>query len=140
MLTNEQYRIEREICDKAESYARTCMAMRGPKCNYITAEEAADPIYAACNNEMRGRVELFELHRDKPEHFSAYSTVEDGCYSVTTWMGDSLGRVVFVGLWHRNNLGAKWRVLHVRADWGGVYSGREYKSRQLVNFRRLKQA
>lgn len=94
--TIEQYEIERAICDAAHDYARATMATRGRGCNYLTAEESKAPVYAACDNAMRGRVEQFEIMRDMPETFCAY--LENGKpdsigarLSVTVWTGDSLG-------------------------------------------------
>lgn len=83
-------------------------------------------------------VELFELDRDKPDAFSAY--VQFPRNSVTTWTGEEVGIVCDRGAWHRNNFGARWRSLNVRAAWGAVYHGREYDSRQLVNLRRSRAA
>lgn len=47
IYTQTDYERERAICDKAEAYARATMATRGPKCCYLTKEEAAHPDYAA---------------------------------------------------------------------------------------------
>lgn len=68
------YRAERALCDAAAAYAARIMREGGDKRrrNYMTKEEAAAPVYAACNNDMRGRVEQFELLRDMPARFSAY--------------------------------------------------------------------
>jgi len=68
----ETYRKEKAICDAAAEYARQVMVTRGKRCNYLTAEEAAAPVYAACTNEMRGRVEQYEILRDLPETIVAY--------------------------------------------------------------------
>jgi hypothetical protein len=143
MLTPEQHAIERAICDRAEAYARRTMASHGLRCCSISAEEAKHPDYAACNNAMRGRVEFFELHRDKPEAVSLY--VSGGGHHIgkpiiTTWVGHRVDTKVTTGPWQRNNMGARWRLVRMTAAWGGEYSGREYDSRQLVNFRRLKGA
>ena len=79
-------------------------------------------------------VELFELANQKPEKFSAYVTYP----AVTTWTGEHVAEISWRGAWHRNNFGGKWRQLTIQSDWGHVYTGREYDSRQLVNFRRVK--
>lgn len=89
-------------------------------------------------NAYSTTVEIFELNRDKPAAFSAY--VQFPRNGVTTWTGEEVGIVCDVGHWHRNNLGARWRSLRVRAAWGAVYHGREYDSRQLVNLRKAKHA
>lgn len=133
MYTEADYQRERAICDKAEAYARATMA---GKRNYLTAEECAHPDYAECNNDMRGRVEAYELTRDKPDAFCAYVT---GNPEVTTWPGNVLGRIAFRGNWSGASFGrAKWRQVIFRSVWGKVYYGREYNTMQLVRFRAYK--
>ena len=90
------YDRERAICSAAETYARETMAKRGKRCYWISAEEAAAPVYAACDNAMRGRVEQFELLRDLPDRFCAYlaSGAGDGIGAripVQVWTGEALG-------------------------------------------------
>lgn len=55
--TETDYRRERAICDKASAYwvANAGYAKNG--WSSLSAEKAAHPDYAACDNEMRGRVE-----------------------------------------------------------------------------------
>lgn len=96
--TPEDYARERAICDKAAAYAEAVMSEGGAKRrrNYLTTEEAAHPDYAACDNDMRGRVEQFELLRDLPDRFVAYlaSGAPDGLGAripVTVWTGLPLG-------------------------------------------------
>jgi hypothetical protein len=90
-------------------------------------------------NAYSTTVELYRLATDKPDRFSAYMVDrKDKAPSLTTWTGETIGAVKETGPWNRNNFGARWRSVRVRADWGGVYYGREYDNRQLVNFRRAK--
>jgi len=98
MIDAATYATERAICDKAHAYARATMATRGPRCNFLTAEETKHPDYAACDNAMRGRVEQYELLTTTPERFGAYVS-SDGKH-ITTWTGDVLGTCY---------LGAGWR-------------------------------
>lgn len=133
MYTETDYQRERAICDKAEAYARATMA---GKRNYLTPEECAHPDYSACNNDMRGRVEAYELQRDKPDAFSAYVTEKA---EVTAWPGNVLGAIRQRGRWVRSGFGgAKWRPVVFRAVWGRTYYGREYDTMQLVRFRAYK--
>lgn len=136
MLTPETYAAERAICDKANAYAAQFIQPNG--WTIIPAKAAGHPDYAACDNAMRSRVELFELNRDQPERFSAYLVDQNAFTDVTTWAGDKLGDVTYGGPRHRNNFGGRWRQVTVRTIWGQTYTGREYDSRQLVNLRRVK--
>lgn len=126
MIDAATYAIERAICDKAQAYAAQFVQRNG--WTVLTAEQAAHPDYAACDNAMRGRVELFELHRDKPAAFSAY-VVGD---KITAFMGDVVGELT-----NRSTLGKgwTWRSVTVRSAWGTIYRGREYASMQLINLR-----
>lgn len=99
MIDAATYATERAICDKAMAYARSTMLRNGKQTNYLTAEEAQHPDYAACSNEMRGRVEHYELLMNTPERFGAYVS-SDG-KSITTWTGDVIGTCY---------LGSGWRV------------------------------
>jgi len=104
IYTESDYARERAIVDKADAYARSCMAYRGPKCHFITKEEAEHPDYAACNNAMRSRVERFEIFRDKPAVLVAY--LDSTLQNVTTWTGDLLG-TVSMGKPYKSNMGDK---------------------------------
>lgn len=73
-ISAEQYATERAICDAAQDYADSVMSEGTGKRvrNYLTKEEAAAPVYAACDNDMRGRVEQYELLRDLPAVIYCY--------------------------------------------------------------------
>jgi hypothetical protein len=91
-------------------------------------------------NEERSALEIFELQRDKPEQFMAYVSWK-GNGLVTTWMGDRVAVECDVGAWHTNNMGGKWRQIRIKPDFcRWYYTGREYDSRQCVNFKRMKAA
>lgn len=138
MIDQATYEIERAICDKAEAYAESVMRDGGTKRrrNYLTAAEAAHPDYAACSNEMRGRVEQFELNRDKPEKLLAY--VSGDGLRVTTWAGDALGDVQTITKTARIN---KWgeRLCTIRAKiWGHRYYGIGYGHGMCVTLRKIR--
>jgi hypothetical protein len=142
MLTHEQYTIEKAICDKAAEYARATMAKRGKRCCSITAEEAAHPDYAACSNEMRGRVELYELVRDKPDHLFAYVTADErGCWSLTTWMGDVLSVDLEAGRPYRNprssHTSETLTPIRVKTIWGDTYAGRALGAGLYIKLRKV---
>jgi hypothetical protein len=90
--TQSDYERERAICDKANAYWEAVAKGR----NRLSAEEAAAPEYAACDNDMRGRVEQFEILRDLPDSFTAYlendkPDTPGNRLAVTVWTGDVLG-------------------------------------------------
>lgn len=89
-------------------------------------------------NAFSTDAELYSLATEKPDAFTAY--VHFPRNGITTWTGEEVGFVVDRGAWNRNNFGGRWRQVRVRAAWGAIYAGREYDSRQCVNFRRLKAA
>lgn len=85
--TQADYDRERAICDTAAAYAEQFRQRNG--WIVIPKEAAGHPDYAACDNAMRGRVERFEIFRDKPARLYAY--LSSDCGAVTTWPGDVLG-------------------------------------------------
>jgi hypothetical protein len=95
-------------------------------------------------NEELSALEVFELNRDKPEQFTAYVTWRTDAVEakeVTTWTGQRVAVRCDAGPWHTNNMGAKWRQLRIKPDFcRWYYTGREYDSRQCVNFKRMKAA
>lgn len=107
MIDTATYATERAICDKAQAYADKIMGVRiqngvaKRQRNFLTAEEAAHPDYAACDNAMRGRVEQYELLTNTPERFGAYVS-SDGKH-VTTWTGDILGTCYLGAGWRSNS-------------------------------------
>lgn len=148
MIDATTYETLRAICDKADAYWKANATFDRSGWSSMSAEKAAHPDYAACTNDMRGLVEVFELNRDKPEKFSAYvqeltreqrdATNLAACRNrgLTGWTGETLGTVTYTGPWHRDNFGGKWRAIDVQTIWGDRYHGREYHSRQLVNLTR----
>ncbi len=105
----------------------------------VTPVDAPDrPFTCDEINAHSTNVELFELERDCPGKFTAYASVSNIRSDVTTWTGELIARVTHQGSWHTNNMGGRWRQLTIRADWNMSYTGREYDSRQCVNFRKCK--
>jgi hypothetical protein len=107
----------------------TVIPKEAPRAFFEGKELTSDAVNAHSTN-----VELFEMQRDKPERFTTYVTPE----GVTTWTVERIGRVVARGDKHVNNLGGAWRAITIKTDWGFSYHGREYDSRQCVNFKRAK--
>ena len=134
ILTAETYTIERDICDKASAYAESIMAPNGKRIrNWMSAAECAHPNYATCNNDMRSRVEQYEILTNPPDAFVAYMGAPDRDatnyrsaqpWPVTTWCGHRLGHA-FVS--------AKWRVISYTGthmhQFTAYIAGREYTGR-----------
>jgi hypothetical protein len=120
--TQQDYDRERAIADKAQAYWQA-NATHGRNGSSMSAELAAHPDYAACDNAMRGRLERFEIFRDKPERLFAY--LSSDCSAVTVWTGDILG-TVSMGRPYRSNMGDKrypFRTRIAGADYSGIGYG-----------------
>ena len=122
IITHGQYLTERHICRVADSYWRDNASFDKSGVSSMSKELAAHPDYAACSNEMRGRVEQYELNRDKPERFTAYvSSQGEAC---TVWTGLMIGRTTHAKLTKRHSA---WmgKVYHYTFEtiWGQTYAG-----------------
>lgn len=131
MLSPAEYEAAKVICDRAEAYAQQFVKPNG--WIILTAEQAAEPIYAACTNELRGAVEEFELCCDRPDRFVAY----EAGFTVATWTGIEVGKIILRTQWYRDNFGGRWRGIRVLSAWGDRYYGREYDSMQLIRLRKV---
>jgi hypothetical protein len=122
--TEADYQRERAICDKAQAYWKAHASYDRSGASSMTAEQAAHPDYAACDNAMRGRVEAWELQRDKPAVFFAYLDAKGE--HVTTWLGDVIGRVTRLRRsTHRTWNGARHSMYHVHVTaFGKRYHGK----------------
>lgn len=112
--TETGYRRERAICDKASAYwtANADYAKNG--WSSLSAEKAAHPDYAACDNEMRGRVEQWEILHNPPEKLCAYvgNAEPNGMgidreygrtFPLTVWVGQKIGYCTLASKWHVNS-------------------------------------
>ncbi|WP_299933747.1 hypothetical protein [uncultured Pelagimonas sp.] len=119
------YAKERALCIMAQNYAEQVMSEGGDKRvrNHLTAEEAKHPAYAACDNDMRGRVEQFELLNDTPEVFTCYV---DSTGRASVWTGLPLSQ-------RPGTVSSKWRVhSHIGTHMHQYYftiAGREFTGR-----------
>ena len=129
ILNADQYAVERAICDKAMAYASATMKARGKHCNYLTAEECKHPDYAACNNDMRGRVEQYEILRDTPDTICAYIGAKESnsrlAYPVQVWTGLQIGNAYETSSWRTPRSYVSSTMHSYRARIGDVeYVGR----------------
>lgn len=111
------YEHERAICDKAKAYWKANATFSKSGWSSMSAELSAHPDYAVCTNEMRGRVERFEIFRDKPNRIFAY--LSHDLKNVNTWTGDNLG-TVSMGTPYRSNFG------DMRYPFQTVIAGKRY--------------
>lgn len=132
--SESEYRELRAICDAAAAYAESimCEGTAKRRRNYLTKEEAAAPVYAACSNEMRGKVEQWELLNNPPQCFGAYIG-SDG-RSVTVWTGLPLGSAYPGRTWRVGRYGES--LTQYRATIAGrEYTGRGQGAGMLIGLR-----
>lgn len=125
--TQADYERERAICDKANAYWQANATFTRGGWSSLSADLAAHPDYAACDNAMRGRVEQFELMRDLPESFTAYLETgkpdgQGARLAVQVWTGDNLGYAVV------HTVGARRSQMGERQRYGrAVIGGKVYR-------------
>lgn len=134
-LTQAEYETARAICDKADRYAAQFVQKNG--WTVIPADAAKHPDYAACSNELRGKVEQFEILRDMPETIFAYIGNPRGngmgCegiigqgYPVQVWTGLQIGNATKGATWQVNSfIGSHMSQFYARIG-GREYTGRGF--------------
>lgn len=132
------YAAARAICDRADHYfarvARDPRTLR--RVNFLTAEQAAHPDYAACSNDMRGRVQQYELLTNPPERFVAY--IGKGG-TLTTWTGHLLGRADVTSTRRTPHSFVSSSMSSYRVTMAGkVYHGRSAGEGMAIALRRAK--
>lgn len=120
-LTAEEYTALRARYDAYEqARARICAS---PTC--VTPDEAR-LLPPALSNDERSALEVYEFCRDLPADYFCY--VDTASNRVTTWPGQTLGRIVAWGQPFTSNMGDKRRYLRVAAINGLTYGGYYYCS------------
>jgi hypothetical protein len=136
LLTPEQYAIEREICERATVYWKANADYGRGGWSRLSAEKAAHPDYAACSNEMRGRVEQFEILTNPPERLGVYiSKAPDGSLRVTVWTGIELGRAYVTSSWRINSPLSSRMYQYAATIAGREYTGRGMGEGMFVSLR-----
>lgn len=80
-------------------------------------------------NRMRSALECALFRTERPDRVFCYpdgGSVQRGPARVTTWIGDPLGRVVWVGHEWTSNMGDKRQAIRVLSINGDVYHGTLY--------------
>lgn len=145
--TPAQYRKERALVDADWQWTKAAMAENGPRANYVSAEQSKrkPKRLQQVDNDMRGRVEQFELLRDLPDSFCAYleNGKPDGIgarLNVTCWPGNPLGVAVVHTVAKRGNMWGE-RQRYGRATIGGkVYRWQGRGAGIYATFRAVKSA
>lgn len=135
--TESDYRRERAICDKAREYMERNSELTPSGGYCLSADKTKHPDYAACNNEMRGRVEQWEILHNPPEKLSAY--VERGG-KLIVWTGAQIGTCSTTTKWRvQSYVGGEMHQISARIAGvdGSVreYTGRGFGVGMLVNLR-----
>lgn len=128
-IDESTYQEERRLVSLDQEWSRQFVQPNG--WTVIPADAKRPAEIAAVDNEMRGRVEQYELLTELPAEFGAYIG-SDG-RSVTVWTGLPLGSAYVVSSW-RNGYGTK--LFAYRATIGGrEYAGRSQGSGMFIGLR-----
>jgi hypothetical protein len=131
MITESEYNKLRAKIDHLESWRNTPQSAALSLLNR--------PLFKVTNEE-RSAVEVYEFVHDIPERYFAYVKLHDqellgnaqlahNRYgNLTTWTGDTLGGIYWMGREFRSNMGDKRIPIRVRGINGRSYSGTYYKS------------
>lgn len=144
-ITAEEYERFKAIRAKAAEYAERVMCEGGDKRkrNWLSAEEAAHPDYAACNNDMRGKVEQYELLNNPPTEIFAYVGQPKGngmdcdrqvgqSYPITVWTGHVIGNATRGAAWRQG--GDTFHQYYARIA-GRKYTGRSAGPGMLIRLK-----
>ena len=78
-------------------------------------------------NAMRSQYEVYLFKRDRPQKYFAYHNIEKKSYKkITTFTGQKLGDITYVGSVYRSNMGDRRVNIRVKAITGDRYHGTAY--------------
>lgn len=136
VLSPEQYATERAICDKTQEYWKNNATYSKSGWSSLSAELAAHPDYAACDNAMRGRVEQYEILRDLPDVIFAYIGNRIGqSYPVTVWTGLEIGTATRGAQWRVGSCMGMYMAQFYARIGGREYTGRGFGSGMCIKLR-----
>jgi hypothetical protein len=143
-LSQEKYDVESKTCKVWLEFVNKTMSDTGK--NYLTPQEwKANPV-PDCDNDMRGRVEQFEILRDLPEIFTAYLDKPNrngmGCdrvigqtYPVIVWTGLKVGFATKGSSWRVSSyIGDEMSQFYARVG-GREYTGRSFGEGMCITLR-----
>jgi hypothetical protein len=134
VLNESLYQLERRLVDLDSEWSEQFRQPNG--WTVIPADAQRPDAIAMVDNDMRGRVEQFELLNEAPERFTAYIG-SDG-RSVTVWTGLKLGTAWTTSSWRGPN-GTKLFAYRAKIA-GREYYGRSQGSGMYINLTRAKES
>lgn len=87
---------------------------------------ATFPFADIVDNELRSAIEVYEFVNNPPNKYFIY--VSEVKQVVTTWTGQILGDITFMGNPYRDNFGGKRQSIRFKAINGLFYHGTYFKS------------
>ena len=133
MLSKVEYNEARALCDAA--HKAMCDNWPGwANGGAVPKSVSTHPDYLACNNEIRGKVEQYEILTDTPETIFAYIGAPMGngmgcdgfvgqSYPVTVWTGEKIGNATKGATWRVGNYGDELSQFYARIN-GREFTGR----------------
>lgn len=146
MISQEQYQYEKAIYNKAEEFWKTHATFKGSGWSSLSTAFQAHPDYTACTNEIRGRIEQYEVLTTLPDKLVAYIGMAScngmgvdrligQTYPVTTWAGDTLGFATRGTPWRvRSYSGSHMAMFYARIG-KKEYLGRGFGESMSINLR-----
>ena len=98
-------------------------AWRNGRRSYGTSEV---PEGLHVSNEDRSRLEAAQFQNNKDDRYFVYVSLKD--WTVTTWMGEQLGVITWLGQAYKGNLGDIRQQVNIHAINGERYYGVYYRS------------
>ena len=133
MLSKVEYNEARALCDAANKAMRDNWP-EWEKGGLVPESVTSHPDYLACTNEIRGKVEQYEILTNTPETIFAYIGAPMGngmgcdgvagqSYPVTVWTGEKIGNATKGATWRVGRYGDRLSQFYARIN-GREFTGR----------------
>lgn len=128
--TKQAYQIAKEQLEAYENARLAwCIAdgqnpKRGTSCPSEVCKSF--PFADIIDNDLRSAIEVYEFINDPPKNYFVYINAKE--LTVTTWTGQRLGTLTFLGPKYRDNFGGQRQSVSLKAINGFRYSGTYYTS------------